>query len=848
MPSRGDIVGQREQWITDICAGLVGAFEEHPALDPAGIPPELGDLITVRALLVSRIAALVAGGRSSGDIAGLLEASGVFVKRKPEPGQLMDLVNEICHGLQFRGITESITLPGLGLRVWNPESTFLLLVELWSQRRLGSVTDSRLRREIKQLWGIDDTLWLTAIRSRQPGLLREFPDLWAELQAEPDVLVRNAAALAVGSRSSTQAWEQWEEQTPFSSLHAEHLATLGGDLVQATRARRILRRLHQPDPELRRAAARALEIIEDQLGRMDTALGGLSALERELIRPRSEEHRFQETCLDAIIEWSFDRTDRYWSVDEADTVHGMWGPLPWWSVTVRDDAQERAAVATLTEGALPLGLEHVTGEPSRLRLICRRPRTSAPGLRALFTFDLTNPAHAGELLLIGRRGTVCVDLLRATGDEDDPGQQDLGTLCVTAGRELARLLTELATTALRELLPDDWQAHLDDLGRLPSLRESLRRVSRHDGNEWSAVRRLTATTTRGAGGRIALETGDPPTTVAQFAKAARQRVAARGNGTQLPLFTSHEIGFVYVSRNAAIPGMLKIGFSQKLSEDRAEELSSTSVPFRFEVRYRRLTSRAREVEQAVHRLLAAHRVDPTREFFRINQADAEEAIVYCQELVTGIDGWEPMPILHQLHAGDRISLPLKAGQIFVVAAYPHPMAESAEIVDIWQSHADGDVLELYVTRDQDGVNGFSDGDPYGVEDPVPHLNRDDTAPNGILAGRERLMPGDRLAWLSYQGGTDLCRNVVFEIDDFCQVTYRTWNPSTSPDGFPLLLNYVTRPLPSLVAEAVRDVLELNSPRSWAPRNPDPFSEFDRPERRRGEAETWLPQLRHRHRR
>jgi hypothetical protein len=95
MSPRDDLAEQREQWITTICTGLVGAVDEHPALDPVWIVPELGDVRLVRALLVGQIAALAASGCSSGDIGGLLAASPAFVAPRPEREQLTDLANKI---------------------------------------------------------------------------------------------------------------------------------------------------------------------------------------------------------------------------------------------------------------------------------------------------------------------------------------------------------------------------------------------------------------------------------------------------------------------------------------------------------------------------------------------------------------------------------------------------------------------------------------------------------------------------------------------------------------------------------------------------------------------------------
>lgn len=67
--------------------------------------------------------------------------------------------------------------------------------------------------------------------------------------------------------------------------------------------------------------------------------------------------------------------------------------------------------------------------PHLLTLVCRRPRTDMPGLRASFVFDLTDPAHAGELLLVGRRGSVCIDLCALTDEPYGLDRVLLGTQC-----------------------------------------------------------------------------------------------------------------------------------------------------------------------------------------------------------------------------------------------------------------------------------------------------------------------------------------------------------------------------------------------------------------------------------
>jgi hypothetical protein len=41
-------------------------------------------------------------------------------------------------------------------------------------------------------------------------------------------------------------------------------------------------------------------------------------------------------------------------------------------------------------------------------------------------------------------------------------------------------------------------------------------------------------------------------------------------------------------------------------------------------------------------------------------------------------------------------------------------------------------------------------------------------------------------------GDDVCTSVMFEAKDYCQVVSRTRSPQFSPEGFPLLLNWMGR--------------------------------------------------------
>ena len=78
---------------------------------------------------------------------------------------------------------------------------------------------------------------------------------------------------------------------------------------------------------------------------------------------------------------------------------------------------------------------------------------------------------------------------------------------------------------------------------------------------------------------------------------------------------------VYVLTNAAMPGIVKIGMTERpYVQQRMNELYSTGVPLPFEcVIARRIDDReASEIETALHTAFGPDRVNPSREFFEID--------------------------------------------------------------------------------------------------------------------------------------------------------------------------------------------------------------------------------------
>lgn len=87
-------------------------------------------------------------------------------------------------------------------------------------------------------------------------------------------------------------------------------------------------------------------------------------------------------------------------------------------------------------------------------------------------------------------------------------------------------------------------------------------------------------------------------------------------------------GFVYVMSNESMPGLIKIGMSTKIPEERAKELSSaTSTPTPFTVEYYALFDDMRKAERLAHQKM--QRYHHGKEFF---QAPPEKAIQAIERL------------------------------------------------------------------------------------------------------------------------------------------------------------------------------------------------------------------------
>ncbi len=83
------------------------------------------------------------------------------------------------------------------------------------------------------------------------------------------------------------------------------------------------------------------------------------------------------------------------------------------------------------------------------------------------------------------------------------------------------------------------------------------------------------------------------------------------------------LNIVYVLTNAAMPGLVKIGYTtQENANSRIVQLYTTGVPVPFELEYACKVANAEEVEKALHIAFSPNRINPKREFFKIDPLQA----------------------------------------------------------------------------------------------------------------------------------------------------------------------------------------------------------------------------------
>ena len=88
------------------------------------------------------------------------------------------------------------------------------------------------------------------------------------------------------------------------------------------------------------------------------------------------------------------------------------------------------------------------------------------------------------------------------------------------------------------------------------------------------------------------------------------------------------MGCVYILRNPAMPDLIKIGYTTRTAEVRANELyeGALGVPKPFVVVHTNDCEEPQELEAKVHKRLAEYRINNNREFFKCSADDAYQLV------------------------------------------------------------------------------------------------------------------------------------------------------------------------------------------------------------------------------
>lgn len=92
-------------------------------------------------------------------------------------------------------------------------------------------------------------------------------------------------------------------------------------------------------------------------------------------------------------------------------------------------------------------------------------------------------------------------------------------------------------------------------------------------------------------------------------------------------FTNKNAGKIYILRNSNYEkDIYKIGLTTKTVEERAEQLSNTSVPDKFSIMREWDVKDCYLAEKTIHKALDIYRIDNRREFFKMDMRIANDVI------------------------------------------------------------------------------------------------------------------------------------------------------------------------------------------------------------------------------
>lgn len=154
-------------------------------------------------------------------------------------------------------------------------------------------------------------------------------------------------------------------------------------------------------------------------------------------------------------------------------------------------------------------------------------------------------------------------------------------------------------------------------------------------------------------------------------------------------------GYVYVLTNRSMPGVVKVGRTQRAVSKRAGELWQTGVPTPFDVAFSVRTPDCQRVEAEVHAALAMYRVDEAREFFLV---DAEHAAEKVQEIAQEVfEDWL------EVYAPGTVTVPAEAmvdpSAIYALAHYANAEAQDVALALVGAEYADlAQVIDSWLNK------------------------------------------------------------------------------------------------------------------------------------------------------
>lgn len=159
---------------------------------------------------------------------------------------------------------------------------------------------------------------------------------------------------------------------------------------------------------------------------------------------------------------------------------------------------------------------------------------------------------------------------------------------------------------------------------------------------------------------------------------------------------------IYILKNEAMPGYVKIGKTSTSLEQRIRELSSsTSVPIPFTCFYACTVKDASLVERRLHHAFGNNRTNPKREFFQISPEHVVSALKLAEiEEVTPkkdfVESKEDQEALNHARAERRARFSFKLVNIPVGAEliFSRDKSKTAKVVDDKSIEYNGEVTSL----------------------------------------------------------------------------------------------------------------------------------------------------------